>query len=315
MQRDTLSLFISLIALILSIFYFLSFYAFRNSRMIEYDHETLYLNKSRTYLCDDINDKNTCKYLFYGNNMLTLGPDNDGNNLYLNKNTLLCDDVNDMSTCTCLSKRCDSLKQLNKINFIDKPTAFTDAKYGMQYGGSVIPMESKNAFSFTTWININIKDQDKWRSIFTWRKSTKDGNYVNPAILVSPKNWLSCSNKIDIRFSSLHENKNDASSLYGTFNILDNNHGHCVADTNISGKWFHFGIVADNKKLIYYINGNPVQEVILNKELELGDEEDLIYIGGSPEYSAEGIILSKTTWYAKPLTLKEINKLFKEDYE
>ena len=57
-----------------------------------------------------------------------------------------------------------------------------------------------------------------------------------------------------------------------------------------------------------------MQEVLLNKELELGDEEDLIYIGGSPEYSAEGIILAKTSWYAKPLSLKEINILFNDKY-
>ena len=54
---------------------------------------------------------------------------------------------------------------------------------------------------------------------------------------------------------------------------------------------------------------------ILIKNLELGDEEDKIYIGGSPEHSAEGIIMSKTRWYSKPLNMSEINILFKEDYE
>ncbi len=313
MQRDTLALFMSLIALIISVFYFLSFYAFRNSRMIEYDHEKLYLNKSRTWLCDDINNKNTCKYLFYGNKMLSLGENNNGDNLYLNKNTLICDDVNDLSTCSCLSNKCDFIKRLNHITFIDNPTAFTDSRYGMQYGGKVIPMESKNTFTFVTWININMIDLDKWRSILTWRKSEYE---VNPAILISPKDWSSCSNKIDIRFKSLYDNSNENRELSGTFNVVEGNHGHCIRDTSYNYfKWFHLAIVGNNNIIRYYINGNLVQEETLTKNLELGDEEDKIYIGGSPEHSAEGIMMAKTRWYSKPLNMSEINTLFKEDYE
>ena len=74
-------------------------------------------------------------------------------------------------------------------------------------------------------------------------------------------------------------------------------------------------IVGNNKKLQYWINGNLVQEEDLLVSLEIGDQEDKIYIGGSPEYSAEGLILAKTRWYSKPLNFKEIKLLFKEDYE
>ena len=63
MQRDSLALFMSLIALILSVFYFLSFYSFKDSRMMNYDNENIYLDKYRTYLCDDIRDRNTCKHV------------------------------------------------------------------------------------------------------------------------------------------------------------------------------------------------------------------------------------------------------------
>ena len=205
MQRDSLALFMSLIALILSVFYFLSFYSFRDSRTINYDHENIYLDKSRSYLCDNIKDKNTCNSLFSQNKMLSLGNNNDGNNLLLHKNTLICDDTNNISTCSCLSNKCDFQKNLNHITFIDKPTSFTDTKYGMQYGGRIIPIESKSTFTFSTWININIIDVDKWRSIFTWRKSDTE---FNPAILISPKDWSNCGSKIDIRFSSLY-NKNN----------------------------------------------------------------------------------------------------------
>ena len=312
MQRDTLSLFMSLIALVLSVFYFLSFYSFKDSRMMQYDSDNIYLDKKRTFLCDDIKDRNSCRYLFYGNKMLSLGNNNEGNNLFINKNTMICDDVNNINTCACLSNKCDFQKQLNHITFIDKPTAFTDSNYGMLFGARVIPVENKNTFTFATWININIIDLAKWRSILTWRKSRYQ---VNPAILISPKEWSTCGSKIDIRFSSLYD-RNDSKDLNGTFNIVDGSHGHCVRDTVYHHfKWFHLVIVGNNKKLQYWINGNLVQEEDLLVNLQIGDEEDRIYIGGSPEYSAEGIILAKTRWYSKPLNFKEIKLLFKEDYE
>ena len=106
MQRDTLSLFMSLIALILSVFYFLSFYSFKDSRILKYDNENIYLDKKRTYLCDDIRDKNSCKYIFYENKMINLGINNEGNNLFINKNTMICNDVNNINSCSCLSNKC-----------------------------------------------------------------------------------------------------------------------------------------------------------------------------------------------------------------
>ena len=106
-------------------------------------------------------------------------------------------------------------KQLNHITFIDKPTAFTDSNYGMLFGARVIPVENKNTFTFATWININIIDLAKW-SLF----AEKIKYQVNPAILISPKEWSTCGSKIDIRFSSLYD-RNDSKDLNGTFNIVN----------------------------------------------------------------------------------------------
>ena len=69
------------------------------------------------------------------------------------------------------------------------------------------------------------------------------------------------------------------------------------------------------KSLIYYINGQIVDEVKLERDFELGSLDDSIYIGGSPEYSSEGIILAKTRWFSKPLSKVEINNLVNEPYE
>ena len=313
MERDSLALFISMISLILSIFYFLSFYSFKNSDMIKFDNQNLYLNKYNTFLCDNLNDLSTCKQVFYSNKMISLGSNNDGDNLYLNNNTLICDDVNNSETCACLSNNCNFLKNLYHFTFIDKPISFSSSKYGMMYGARALPYESSSTFTFSTWININLVDLDKWRSIFVWRKFDKT---VNPAILISPKKWSTCNSKIDIRFSSLYENKDNNKELEGTFNIFNGNHGHCINDTsNYYFKWFHLAIVGKDNLIIYYINGSVVDEVNLNFNLQLGSQEDEIYIGGSPEYSSEGIVLSKTRWFSKPLTKLEIKNLVNEPYE
>ena len=111
-------------------------------------------------------------------------------------------------------------------------------------------------------MNINIIDIPKWRSIFTWRKSRYE---VNPAILISPNEWSTCSTKIDIRFKSLYD-KQDGKDLNGTFNIVDDNHGHCVRDTKDHYfKWFHLAIVGNNNILQYWLNGNLVQQEELTK--------------------------------------------------
>ena len=117
MQKDTLALFLSLIALTLSIFYFLSFHAFRNSKLIYYDENQLLFNKSNTYLCDNVRDFNTCKSMMANSNMLKI----DSNDILLDKNTLICDNVEDPNSCQCLSKSCDFLKKTPNMMFIDKP--------------------------------------------------------------------------------------------------------------------------------------------------------------------------------------------------
>ena len=313
MERDSLALFISMLSFIFSVFYFLSFYAFRNSNIFKYDNQYVYLRRDNTFLCDDVKDKNTCKQPFYSNNMLNLGENNSGNNLFLNKNAQICDDVNKPETCHCLSNKCDFLRYLSHFTFIDKPTAFSTSKYGMMYGARALPFEYSNKFSFASWININFVDSDKWRSIFMWRKSKTE---INPAILVSPRNWSSCNSQIDIRFSSLYDKNDFNPELNGTFNYVNGNHGHCISSTtNHHYKWFHLTIVGNEKLLTYYINGDIVDEVKLERDFELGSLDDSIYIGGSPEYSSEGIILAKTRWFSKPLSKAEINNLVNEPYE
>ena len=114
----------------------------------------------------------------------------------------------------------------------------------------------------------------------------------------------------------MYENKDNNIELEGTFNIFNGNHGHCINDTsNYYFKWFHLAIVGKDNLIIYYINGSVVDEVNLNFNLQLGSQEDEIYIGGSPEYSSEGIVLSKTRWFSKPLTKLEIKNLVNEPYE
>ena len=58
MERDSLALFVSMLSFIFSIFYFLSFYSFRNSNILKYDNQFVYLSKDNTYLCDDVKDIN-----------------------------------------------------------------------------------------------------------------------------------------------------------------------------------------------------------------------------------------------------------------
>ena len=313
MKLESLSFFISLISLTLSIFYFLSFYSFKNSNIISFDHEKLYLNRDNSFVCDDIHDKKSCKRIIYDGKMINFGRKDNDNNIYLNKNIMICDNVYDLKTCTCLSNKCDFQNKLNHITFIDKPMSFSDSRYGMQYGGRVIPIENRNNFTFATWININIIDLEKWRSILVWRRSEFN---VNPAILISPSNWSTCKNLIDVRFNSLYKDNKFNKELNGTFNVVGNEHGHCMRDTIYNYfKWFHLAIVGKEDTLQFFINGNLVQEEKLLYKLEIGSEDDKLYIGGSPEYSAEGIILSKTRWYAKPLNSDEISILVNEHYD
>ena len=56
MKIESLSLFISLLSLIFSVFYLLSFYSFKNSRMLTYDHEYMFLNKDKTFICENVQD-------------------------------------------------------------------------------------------------------------------------------------------------------------------------------------------------------------------------------------------------------------------
>ena len=126
MQKDTLALFLSLIALTISIFYFLSFHAFRNSRLIYYDEDKLLFNKNNTYLCDNIRDEKTCKNVMANSNMLIINK----NDILLDRNTLICDNVNELNSCQCLSKSCDFYKKTSNVMFIDKPLAFSSEKLG-----------------------------------------------------------------------------------------------------------------------------------------------------------------------------------------
>ena len=301
MNNENFILLTSLFSIILSITYLLLINYIFKINLIDLKDQNIYLNRNKLYICENINDKNTCKSVLNNNNMIDLNNDN----LFINKNTLLCDDINDVNTCSCLSNKCDFFQNLNHITLVDKTISFDDNKYGMKLGARILPMESKNTFTFSTWINITTTDSENWRSIFLWRKSN---NNYNPAILVSPKNWSTCGTKIDIRFNSL--NTND-----GTFNIVDDNHGHCIRDTIYNYyNWFNLVIVGNNNKLSYYINSTLLQEENLYKNLELGDENDQIFIGGSPEYSCDGILLSKMRWFSKPLSLKEITILFNDKY-
>ena len=109
------------------------------------------------------------------------------------------------------------------------------------------------------------------------------------------------------------QDKTDVDTIIGTFNIDGGRHGHCL-NSNIYYEWFHFVIVGQGKQLKYYVNNVNDKTIDLNKSILLGGSNDMVYIGGSPDYSAEGIILSKTRWFSNPLSETEINKLFEEGY-
>ena len=112
----------SLISLIISIFYFLSFHAFRNSNLIYYDNEKLLFSKRNAFLCDNIADFRTCKPFVTSSNLLKI----DDNDILLDKNTMICDNVLDESTCQCISKNCDFFKNIPNVLFIDKHLAFSE---------------------------------------------------------------------------------------------------------------------------------------------------------------------------------------------
>ena len=300
MEKSTICLIFSLIALILSIIYFLSFHAFRKSRIIQYDNNKLLLNSNRTYICDNVQDLSTCKKLIIQSKMINA---ND-NNIYLNKNTMLCDDVNDKDSCECLSKNCNLITKRPNYMFIDKPTSFSDSKTGLYFSGRLIPKITNHQFSFLSWINITKTDVDEARAIFQWGTNT-DEKKKQPAIYITPKKWYTCDSKIDIRFSNLNEENE------GIFNLIENNHGHCVRDT-IHYRWFHFALVADKDKLFYYINGNLVQTENLDNLIEVGGDNQWVYIGGGLDYSCKGILLAKTRWFADALTDKDIKFYYQE---
>jgi hypothetical protein len=309
MKKDTLALFLSLIALTLSIFYFLSFHAFRNSKLIYYDENKLLFNKKFTYSCDNIRDERTCRNLMSNSNMIKI----ENNDILLDKNTLICDNVNDIKTCECLSKSCDFYKFTSNIMFIDKPLAFTKEKFGKIYGARAIPTGLKDEFTFSTWINISFIDSPRWRSIFQWVSNTNDYD-IRPGIYISPEEWSSCNAKIDIRFSNMNNNKLESINNNGIFNLIEGNHGHCVTDTKYY-KWFHFLLVCKGTSVKYYIDGQLSQEEVLEKPIEVGNDNGYIYIGGSKDYSSEGLILSKTRWFSKALEQNEIEFISKEKYE
>ena len=199
--------------------------------------------------------------------------------------------------------------------FIDKPLAFSKEKFGKIYGARIIPSTLKDEFSFSTWINISFINTDRWRSIFQWVKKDND-DYLSPGIFISPERWSSCNAKIDVRFSNL--NDGDEKSIYsnGTFNLIEGNHGHCVRDINeLYYNWFHFTLVCKGSNVKYFINGDLTQEEDLLKPIEIGENDGYIYIGGSKQYSSEGIVLAKTRWYGKALEVEEINFIAKEKYD
>lgn len=309
MKKDTLALFMSLIALTLSVFYFLSFHAFRNSNLIYYDYEKLLFSKKNTYICDNIRDFSTCNSLISTSNLLKI----DSNNLYLDKNTMLCDNVQDESTCQCLDKNCDFFAKIPNILFIDKPLAFSEEKYGKIYGARIIPSGLKDEFSFSTWINISFINTPDWRSIFQW-VNNDDKNYLAPGIFISPERWTTCNAKIDIRFSNQNDEQEENIQTNGLFNLFDGNHGHCVSDTKYY-EWFHFTLVCKGTSISYYINGDLVNVEDLLNPIEIGNENGYIYIGGSEKYSSEGLILAKTRWYSIALTDDEVKFIHKEKYQ
>lgn len=309
MKKDTLALFMALIALTLSVFYFLSFHAFRNSNLIYYDYEKLLFSKENAYICDNIRDFRTCKPLITSNNVFRV----DENNMYINKNAMICDNILDEKTCQCLSKNCDFFNKIPNVLFIDKPLAFSDEKFGKIYGARVIPIGLKDEFSFSTWINISFINTTEWRSIFQW-VSADNNNFVSPGIYISPESWMACNAKIDIRFSNLTTGKEDAIETNGLFNVINDNHGHCVSDTKLY-EWFHFTVVCKLNIIKYYINGDLVDEQVLNRAIEIGNENGYILIGGSKKFNAQGLILAKTRWYSKVLDEDEISFISREKYQ
>ena len=83
----------------------------------------------------------------------------------------------------------------------------------------------------------------------------------------------------------------------------------------MGNEWFHFTLVCKGTSVSYYINGDIVKMETLIKPIEIGNENGYILVGGSKNYSSEGLILAKTRWYSKVLTEEEISFIAREKYE
>jgi hypothetical protein len=297
MHKSSLALLFSIISLVISFLYYLSFHAFRKSNIFRYDNEYVYLKYKKALFCEDVNDRTTCNTAIVNSKVLN----SDKNNLYFNKNALVCKDIDDKKTCTCLFKDCRKLNDKAHFTFINEPIAFTENTDGLYFGGRVIPTLTKDQFTFSTWINITNINVDKWRSILHWED---DDNTKQPSILISPEKWSDCGAKIDIRFTNVEGGE-------GEFNVINNNHRHCVKTTP-HYKWFHFALTAKENILKIYINGKFVDEQKLKKSIKIGSQYKPLYIGGGNNLNANGIILAKTRWFAESLDSKYIDFLFYE---
>lgn len=304
MHKSSLALLFSIISLIISFLYYLSFHAFRKSNIFRYDNEYVYLKSKNTLLCENVNDPNTCKFPISDSKVIK----SDRNNLYINKNLMICSNVDDRNSCVCLNKSCRKLFDKSHITFINEPKAFTKSTEGLYFGGRVIPVLTKDQFTFSTWINITNTEVDTWRTILHWED---ENNGKQPSILISPNVWADCGAKIDIRFTNVEGGE-------GEFNVINNNHRHCVNNTP-HFKWFHFVLVANKNNLKFYINSlgsnfrNFNTNLKLKKSIKIGSQYKPLYIGGGNDLNANGLILAKTRWFAEALNTNYIKFLFNEN--
>lgn len=174
---------------------------------------------------------------------------------------------------------------------VDKPIHFIDDTTGHKYDTAILDNINSDKFAFSCWIKVTLQRFNHWRNIF--RLGSDDSRY-NLGVLLSPShNYVGCHSKIDIRLKNMGSKK------------------MCVQATPLAG-WYHFALIGENNTLKYYINGKLVQTVELLDDINIGNMDQWITVGGDMTMSARGIAIAKMRWFENTITDDIIRLLIKE---
>jgi hypothetical protein len=293
MNKDLLSLILSLFALFMVMYIFINFNYYKNTPNFKIDETTLLSNS--TTVCRDIDNKFDCQPILTQNKMIKY---NDyKNNVYLSQNALICKDVDDISTCTCLKKSCNYFKNIfeptQHVVLINDNYTFSPTN-NIYYTGRILPipafagkgpdnLKPSNTFSLSFFINIQKVDFTEPRVLINW-------DIFRLSIMPYKSK---CSTKLYLQLFSLY---ND-----GIFS------DSCISDMTYY-KWNHFVIQGSGNTIQYYFNGQPSNTFNLYKNFNLGNIDTYFIIGNN----CLGISVSNMYWFNDLLTPDQINYLLLE---